>query len=89
MVKFANLDDMALAFATRVLWVIKPTLFNKVVIAMEKVNPEDRSLVFHLQDENDIEETFIISNEYFIEVVNEFASYYRNGDKRNSSLSSS
>ena len=89
MPEFAELDDLALIASTKVLWLIKPSLKDKIVVAMEKVRPTDRSLVFHLEDENNIIETFMLSSEYFLWVVDRLESYNRNGNEWSSSLQTS
>lgn len=89
MPEFAQLDDLALIASTKVLWLIKPSLKDKIAVAMEKVRPTDRSLVFHLEDENNIIETFMLSSEYFLWVVGRLESYNWNGDEWSSSFQTS
>ena len=76
MVEFANASIADLTNATRFLHHIRPSFKSKLVIGIEKAQPMDQSVVFHLtkrkveegekrsEEDNEI---FILSAEYILE----------------------
>lgn len=72
MVEFANATSADLIGATRFLHHINPSLKNLMVFGIEKAQPFDRSVVFHLtsipsKTEERIEQMVILSAEYILE----------------------
>jgi hypothetical protein len=76
MIEFADSSILDLIRATQFLHYIKPSLRDKLIYALEKPHPSDRSVVFHLMDrkvpegEKRTEENtsiFILSAEYILE----------------------
>jgi hypothetical protein len=76
MIEFADSSILDLIRATQFLHYIKPSLRDKLIYALEKPRPSDRSVVFHLMDrkvpegEKRTEENtsiFILSAEYILE----------------------
>ena len=74
MVEFVEASVLDLVKATQFLHIIKPSLQDKLVCGIEKAQPFDQSVVFHLTDrkvkegepkkENQI---FLLSSEYILE----------------------
>lgn len=76
MVEFANASILDLSRSTQFLHHIKPSLRDKLVYAIEKAQPMDQSVVFHLidrkiqEDEKRTEDNcsiFMLSAEYILE----------------------
>lgn len=76
MVEFADASIQDLSRSTQFLHFIRPSLRDKLVFAIEKPQPKDQSVVFHLvdryitKDHKRTEEncsTFILSAEYILE----------------------
>lgn len=75
MVEFVDISVMDLVRITEFIHQIRPKLRDKVVIAIEKAQPLDQSVVFHLktmksknnEPDTDDKELFIISAEYILE----------------------
>lgn len=76
MIQFADASLLDLARATKFIHHIKPSLRDKLVFAIEKAQPMDQSVVFHLmkrkmkegekRSEED-DEIFMLSAEYILE----------------------
>jgi hypothetical protein len=76
MVDFVDASVQDLAKSTQFLHLINPKLKDRLVCAIEKAQPMDQSVVFHLIPRNldpgvertvDMIETFILSAEYILE----------------------
>ena len=76
MVEFADASILDLSRSTQFLHHIKPSLRDKLVFAIEKAQPMDQSVVFHLVDRKIPEgqkrtedncSIFILSAEYILE----------------------
>lgn len=76
MVEFANASILELLRSTQFLHHINPSLKDKLVFAIEKAQPMDQSVVFHLMDREIPEgqkrtedncSIFILSAEYILE----------------------
>ncbi len=76
MTEFADASVLDLARATRFIHHIKPSLRDKLVFAIEKAQPMDQSVVFHLMKRKIEEgekrsaednEIFMLSAEYILE----------------------
>jgi hypothetical protein len=75
MVEFVETSILDLARSTQFLHVIKPDLKDKLVYAIEKAQPFDRNVVFHLiprkkedgERSNDDSSIFMIASEYILE----------------------
>lgn len=71
MVEFVDASILDLVKATEFLYYIKPSLKGKFVFGIEKAQPFDRSVVFHLRSLNkdsveNEDELFILSSEYIL-----------------------
>ena len=76
MVEYADASILELSRATQFLHSIKPSLRDKIVYAIEKAQPFDQSVVFHLVDRKVPEgvkrgeehcSIFLLSSEYILE----------------------
>lgn len=76
MVEYADASMLELARATQFLHIVKPSLRNKLVYGIEKTQPFDQSVVFHLVDRKIPEgvkrseehcSIFMLSAEYILE----------------------
>lgn len=72
MPEFVEASVLDLIRSTQFLHCIKPSLKNMMVLAIEKAQPFDRSVVFHLvsrpgETEERTEQLFILSSEYILE----------------------
>lgn len=73
MIEFTDATFVDLARATKFLHYIKPALKSSLVYAIEKAQPLDQNVVFHLVERGEIKDDereksiFMLSAEYIIE----------------------
>lgn len=71
MVEFVDASLQDLVQATEFLHLINPSLGNKIVFAIEKIQPKDRNVMFHITDRKTKEykddQVILISSEYILD----------------------